>query len=133
MKRFYLILIAIFTLLSCSNSNDDEQVNNEIFNYTIEYESTRVLDEINIHLKNNQEILETFTVENSDSISVDFTKDDGNAISIEITDSSNSNIVGRYKIFGKCNGEVLALILDEGNIGSSITESISNLDTYSCE
>ncbi len=133
MKQFYLILIAIFILTSCS---DDDNGNNEVLNtttYTLELNATEELEEIKVHLQmGSEEILETFSVTNASSISVDFTKDDGSVISAEIIDSSPTPSF-RYKIFAKCNGEVVALILDKGQIGKGMSEFTSRLETYNCE
>ncbi len=134
MKQFFLILIAFFTLSSCSddNSNTDEETAN-LNTYTLELNASEELQEIKIHLKiNSEDILETFSVTNSSSISVDFTKEDASIISAEIIDSSPTPSF-RYKIFAKCNGEVVALVLDKGKIGKGMSEFTSSLSSYNCE
>jgi len=134
MKYFYLILIAFFTLTSCSK--DDDKNNEEVLEtaiYTLELNAAEELQEIKVDLKMvGGEILETFSVTNSSSISVDFKKDEVSVISAEITDSSPTPVF-RYKIFAKCGGEVLALVLDKGKIGKGMSEFTSQLTNYTCE
>ena len=134
MKHIYLILIAFFTLLSCSDddSNSDEETIN-LNTYTLELNASEELQEIKIHLKmNSEDISETFSVTNSSSISVDFTKEDASIISAEIIDSSPTPIF-RYKIFAKCNGEVVGLLVDKGEIGKQMSEFISSLRGFNCD
>ncbi len=140
MKHFYLILIAFFILLSCSKDDASEENNQENSNsttYTLEVTSPDELAEIKVYFSNNsstssQEITRTETFNNTDSLSVDFRKEEGSVLTIEINGESTPPII-RYKIYGKCNNEVVSLILDKSDIATSISEFTSQLTTYNCE
>lgn len=146
MKHIYLILIAFFTLSSCSS--DDNQTENDIEDelsekgkFTFKFDSTREFDKISVSLINyqgmsNEEIVDSYTLENTTSIEYDFYEDSAQIIKVEFYDDGIGNLIGRYKIFTNCEGDLSFLLLDESFIGghdyTSIVESISPLPILEC-
>ncbi|MDB0603070.1 hypothetical protein PL373_18450 [Tenacibaculum maritimum] len=73
MKQFYLILIAFFTLLSCSKDDENKgQAQETDFEYTLEVKSrTQILSTIKVEkLDSRLNAIETYSLNNTDSLTV---------------------------------------------------------------